>query len=221
MEFWLDTTNSEAVEKAARLGILAGITTNPSLLANDPRDTVEIIKCLLNIQEGPVAVQVLADDAETMILQGQKLYDLSERIIVKVPITQAGLEAIHQLSSDYIPTMATILFHPKQALMAAMAGANYIAPYISRIEKVGEDPWKILHSIKHIYKNYEIDTKILGASISSIEQMMKCAEMGIAAITLRDTLFNELVADDTLTLQGIKQFEAQWNKKSEILSVLR
>lgn len=223
MEIWLDTTNHEAVEKAARLGILTGVTTNPSLIAKDPRPINIIIENLLDIldnQEGPVAVQVVADDAATMIEQGERLHDISDRIIVKVPVTKAGLEAIHILSGDYVPTMATVVFNAKQALMAAMAGADYVAPYVGRIEKSGQDPWKVLTEITTIYKNYDISTKIIAASLGSVEQVMKCAELHVPAVTIRESIFNDLIEDDNLTLDSLAQFDAEWKKQSKSLSVL-
>jgi transaldolase len=220
MEIWLDTINKDAVAKAQRLGILAGVTTNPSILAKDSRPVKDVINALLDSQDGPVAVQVIAKDAAAMIDQGEKLRALSDRIIVKIPVTQEGLAAIHMLSSDFVPTMATVLFHPNQALMAAMAGAEYIAPYVGRIEKAGEDPWNVLGSIQHMYGNYAIATKILAASIQSLEQVMRCTEMGIDAVTLREEIFNALLADDASTLQSLAQFDEEWKTQSKSHALL-
>src|SRR5947209_968437 len=133
MDIWLDTSNIRMVQKAIRFGILAGVTTNPSIIAQSQRSLEEVLEDLLHYQEGPVTAQVVAEETREMVQQGQNLFAFSNRIIVKVPITKNGLEAIHLLSRQGIPTMATVLFSPRQALMAALAGANYVAPYLSRM----------------------------------------------------------------------------------------
>ncbi len=217
MDIWLDTTNVKTIQKAVRVGILSGVTTNPSLLANTKKDAEKTLEDLLHHQEGPVTVQVVADDTLEMVQQGQMLYSFSNRIIVKVPITKNGLEAIHLLVRQGIPTMATVVFHPRQALMAALAGANYVAPYISRIEKMGKDPWEMLTSMTTIFHHYRLPTKILGASLSSVEQVVKCAEIGIYGVTLKDDVFEKMIDDHPATLEGVHQFTEDWKKASPSL----
>ncbi|CUI15657.1 putative transaldolase [Candidatus Protochlamydia naegleriophila] len=217
MDIWLDTTNVKTIQKAVRVGILSGVTTNPSLLAHNKKDVEKTLEDLLHHQEGPVTVQVVADDTHEMLQQGQMLYSFSNRIIVKVPITKNGLEAIHLLVRQGIPTMATVVFHPRQALMAALAGANYVAPYISRIEKMGKDPWEMLNSMTTIFQHYRLQTKILGASLSSIEQVVKCAEIGIYGVTLKDEIFEKMIEDNPATLEGVHQFSEDWKKASSSL----
>lgn len=206
MKIWLDTSNIHTVERANRLGILFGVTTNPTIVANSQRGLEELLEDLLRVQKGPVTAQVVADTAEEMIEQGQHLFSLSNRLIVKVPVTQEGLEAIHGLSSRGIPIMATVVFTPQQALMAALAGADYVAPYINRMANAGIDPWAALSSMSHIFRQNEIQTKILGASIKQIEQIMKCAEIGIHGVTISDNVFEKLIEDEPLTLQAVQQF---------------
>lgn len=213
MEIWLDTANVQTVQRAVRLGILGGgVTTNPSIIAESKRSLEEVLEDLLHHQEGFVTAQVVADETMDMVQQGQNLFSFSKRIIVKVPITDKGLEAIHLLSRQGIPTMATVLFTPQQALMASLAGADYVAPYLGRLEKAGGDPWATLSSIIRILQNYRSKTKILGASIQNIEQVIRCAEMGIYGVTIRDPLLDRLLENHSLTVKGVNQFSEDWKK---------
>jgi transaldolase len=210
MDIWLDTTNIRMVQKAVRFGLLSGVTTNPTLIAQSKRDLEEVLEDLLHHQEGPVTAQVVTDDVNEMVQQGQSLYSLSNRLIIKVPLTKNGLEAIHLLSRQGIPTMGTVIFQPRQALMAALAGADYVAPYLGRLEKSGGDPWVLLKSILHIFQTYRLNTKILGASLQTVEQVIQCAEIGIYGVTVKDDLFEKLIETDAMTLQGVEQFAKDW-----------
>lgn len=211
MDLWLDTTNIQTVHKAVRYGLLSGVTTNPTLIAQAERDIEEVLEELLHHQEGPVTAQVVSDETFEMVQQGQTLYSLSNRLIIKVPLTKNGLEAVHLLSRQGIPTMATVVFHPRQALMAALAGANYVAPYLGRMEKAGIDPWEVLQKIVHLFQTYKLKTKILGASLQSVEHVMKCAEAGIYGVTIKDELFEKVIENDPHTLKAVEQFAADWN----------
>lgn len=220
MNIWLDTTNAKIIQTAVRFGVLTGVTTNPTLIAQTKRKEQHVLKDLLHYQEGPVTAQVTSLDVAEMVQQGQSLYSFSKRIIVKVPVTQAGLEAIHLLSRQGIPTMATVVFDVQQALMAALAGAAHVAIYITRIEKAGKNPWDILASILKIFQNYKLKTKILGASISSVEQVLKCAEMGINAVTIKEEVFGKLIADSPLTQESVKQF-LEYATQSQTLDAMK
>lgn len=210
MDIWLDTANIQIIQKAVRIGILAGITTNPDIIASSQRSFEEVLEALLHYQEGPVVAQVVAEEVSDMVQQGQNLYSFSNRLIIKVPVTKAGLEAIHLLSRQGIPTMATVVFSVRQMLMAAKAGAHYVAPYISRIQNAGEDPWAALSHMSEILHNYRLKTKILGASINSVEQVIKCAELGLYGVTIKDDLFERLIEDHPLTMQGVQDFQEKW-----------
>lgn len=220
MDIWLDTTNIRTVQKAVKLGVLAGVTTNPTLIAQSQRDLEEVLEDLLHHQEGPVTAQVVADGTDEMVQQGQNLYSLSNRLIIKVPLTENGLEAVHLLSRQGIPTMATVIFHPRQALMAALAGADYVAPYLGRLEKAGGDPWDMLKSIIHIFQVYRLKTKILGASLQNVKQIMQCAEAGIYGITVKDDLFEKLIESDDMTLKSVEQFALDWQNVNTPLFAL-
>lgn len=210
MEVWLDTTNIQTVQKAARFGLLSGVTTNPTLIAQTGKDIEEVLHSILHHQEGPVTAQVISDETFEMVQQGQTFYSISNRLIIKVPVTRNGLQAIHLLSRQGIPTMGTVIFHPRQALMAALAGANYVAPYLGRMEKAGIDPWQSLQSIIQFFSNSRFKTKILGASLQTVEQVLKCAELGIYGVTIKDDLFEKLIQDDELTSNMVKQFSADF-----------
>lgn len=206
MDIWLDTANIQAIKKAVQCGLLSGVTTNPTIIASSKLDLESLLEGLLDNQEGPVTVQVMSDETEEMVRQGQTLFSFSNRLIVKVPVTKKGLEAIHRLSRQGIPTMATVLFTPQQAFMAAIAGADYIAPYISRLEKTGQDPWAMLASIIRIFNNYRFKTKILGASIKTVEQVMQCTELGLYGVTIKEDLLDQLMEDHALTTQSVQTF---------------
>lgn len=212
MDIWLDTTNIPTVQKAVRFGLLSGITTNPEIIARTQGNLETILENLLHYQEGPVAVQVGADHASEMVQQGQYFYSISNRLIIKVPMTKQGLEAIHLLSRQGIPTMATVIFQPHQALLAALAGANYVAPYLGRLEKAGGNPWILLESIMGQFQTYRLKTRILGASLNEIEQVVKCAEAGIYGVTVKDELFEKLIETDPLTQKSVDAFAEDWKK---------
>ena len=210
MDIWLDSTNLLVVDQAVQLGLLSGVTTNPTLIAQSKKEFKGVLKDLLNRQEGPVTAQVVSEDVEEMVRQGEDLYAFSNRLIIKVPLTTNGVKAIHLLSSQEIPTMATAIFHPHQALLAALAGANYVAPYLSRLELAGEDPWIMLKKVSLLFQTYQLNTKILGASLQTIEQVMSCAEIGIYGVTIKEELFEKLIKTDPLTLKAVEQFEDDW-----------
>lgn len=210
MDIWLDTANIATIQKAIRFGLLAGVTTNPTIISESRKSLENVLEDLLHYQEGPITAQVVAEQTAEMVQQGQNLFNFSNRIIVKIPVTKQGLEAIYLLSRQGIPTMATTLFAPRQALMAALAGADYIAPYLSRLEKAGEDPWTVLSTMSRILHNYRLKTKILGASINSVEQVLKCAEIGIYGVTLKEEIFDRLIEDHSMTIQNVQKFSEDW-----------
>ncbi len=209
MQIWLDTTDLPTLEKAQKRGILHGVTTNPSMLVSNPRDT---LTALLSAQPGPVAVEVFEDMAASMISQGKALYDFSPRIVVKVPVTERGLEALYTLSKEQIPVMASAIVQPTQALVAALAGAGWVAPYFSRIMKSGDNPLAQLEAIKKIISSYQMRTRILAVNPKTVEQIKSCAEIGIDAITIREDVFTDLIETHELTAQTIEQYADDWKK---------
>ena len=210
MELWLDTSHLDTIKKAYRYGIIHGVTTNPSIIAKSHQDPALLIPSLLDIQKGPVAIQVTADEAEGMVHEAKCLYQMSSRIIIKIPVTQEGLAAIHILSAMGIATMATALFHPNQAYLAALAGASYVAPYLGRMFDEGIDAWSVLQTMLAIYRQHSFKTKILVAALKSTEHITLCAEMGVHAITIKKESFDELITEHPLTEQWVKIFAQDW-----------
>lgn len=206
MEIWLDTINTDLMKQAEQLGILTGVTTNPAILDQSNSDKEIVLDEILRAQSGPVTAQVTAQDCEGMIEQAHQFLKISKRFIIKIPVTKEGLQAIHLLSRKSIRTMATVIFHPNQALLAAKAGADYVAPYLGRIDESGEDGIEVLYSILMMFENYKFETKLLAASIKTKEQIKLCAELGVHAITLKDAIFNEFIENNILTMQILQKF---------------
>lgn len=206
MEIWLDTADEKTVDSANRFGIFFGITTNPSILSQLKEPMPHIVTRLLEIQEGPVAVQTTASSAAEIIAQAEELQARSERIIIKVPVSQEGFIAIRHLSLKDIPTMATAVFHPKQFLFAALAGATYIAPYLGRMADAGISPFDVLKAAAGMYRQYEFKTKILAAALKSVDHIQKCADLGIAGVTIKDELYHQFISEHPLTVQAINNF---------------
>lgn len=213
MEFWIDSVEPRTVSRFEKLGILTGVTTNPELLANVP-SLDKTLHELIDATNGLLAVQVVAKTTEEMVAQGKIINDLSDQIIIKVPAILEGFAAIHELSKANIRTMATAIFTPEQALIAAKAGADYVALYLTRLKKAGGDADEFLKKTAKIFHNYQLPTKILAASISDLKQVELCAEHSIDAVTLSEQLLDNLVKDQTLTLEAIKQFDRAWKAES-------
>lgn len=213
MEIWLDTCDSNTIKAAVQFGIIHGITTNPSLLAATHEDPEKVIINLLELQDGPVAVQITAINSDEMIKRALALHAFSDRIIIKLPVVQQGLIAIKKLAEEGVSTIATAVFHPTQALLAALAGADYVAPYLGRMFDAGIEAQASLQSMVTIYRQHGFKTKILAAAIKTTDQIIACAEMGVSAVTLKNTLFGRLMADDAYTLDSLKAFAEDWEAR--------
>lgn len=209
MQIWLDTIDLPTLEKAQRRGILHGVTTNPAMLTSNPRETLTAI---LAAQPGPVAVEIVEAEVPAMISQGKAIYEFSPRIVVKVPVTERGLEALHFLSQSQVPVMASAIVQPTQALVAALGGAGWVAPYFSRILKAGDNPLAQLEAIKKIIASYQMRTRILAVNPKTIEQIKACAEIGIDAITIREEVLRDLIETHELTSHAIEQYDEDWKK---------
>lgn len=205
MEIWLDTIDTAAIEKAKDLGLLYGVTTNPALLSQASLPAEEVLEDLLNRFSGPLAVQVTLSKASEMIEQGKDLVDFSSRIIVKIPVTEEGIEAINRLSHIDIPVMATTIFSPLQALLALKAGARYVVPYFSHL---GEKALPVCQSIQ---KMVCTERKLLIAALTTPAQVIQCAEEGFSAVTLKAPLFSECLAPPKQTLEHLERFTKAWN----------
>lgn len=214
MELWLDTINFEIISQAESMGILDGVTTNPTILASSHIPLKEIINTLLDIQSGPVVLQVLSDEFNEMMQEAEYYYSQSNRVIVKVPVTKVGLQVLSALAERHVPTVATTIFAPSQLLLAAKVGATYAAPYLGRMDLAGENSFELLDSMINILKNYAFDTKILAASLKTPYQAIRCAEMGVHAITLKSNVYREFVEDNIFTLECLDQFQEDWKART-------
>lgn len=215
MDIWLDTTDIKAITLGSKLGILKGVTTNPSLIGKSGKSLEENLDEILKCQSGPVTAQVTAVDHLNMIEQAETLREFSERIIVKIPVTQEGLIAMNSLSHLQFPMMATAIFTPYQALLACHAGAAYIAPYYSRMK----NPLDALEGILLTLDRYDFETEMVVASLKTEEDLDDCFHLGVDAITVKGSIFETLVEDQSGTFEALDEFSKDWKsgKPSKLL----
>jgi transaldolase len=210
MEIWLDTTNLDTIKEARAMGILHGITTNPTIVSNSGISFEKLIISLLDAQDGPVAAQVVADDASEMIQHGKKIFSISPRMLIKVPATSEGYKCMNALTQAQISVLATAIYEPKQALLSFKAGAQYLAPYIGRIKDSGIDPRDVLEDILEIKGRFDYPGKLMGAGIRELDEMMYCSLAGVCAVTITDVIFHELMTDHQGVKNSLEQFFLDW-----------
>ena len=216
MKMFLDTANVEEIKQAIGYGLLDGVTTNPSLVAKSAtkeRGFVDIVKEILRITPGPVSIEVVATDYENMVKQGLKIAALGDNAVVKIPMTLDGLRAIKTLSEKQIKVNCTLIFNPIQALLAAKSGAEYVSPFVGRLDDIGEDGMAIIQQIKTIFVNYDISTKILVASIRNPVHVLRSAVLGADVVTLPMDVLQKLPSHPK-TDEGLKRFLDDWKKVS-------
>jgi transaldolase len=218
MKFFIDTANTEEIQEASELGILDGVTTNPSLLSREIQRTGQeyekILKTICRIVQGPVSAEVLALDTENMIKQAEKLAKLDEYIVVKIPITKDGLKAVKALSSQGIRTNVTLVFSASQALLAAKAGATYVSPFVGRLDDISHYGMDLVSQIVTVFRNYDMDTEVLVASIRNPLHLVDAAVMGADIATMPFKVIDQLIKHP-LTDIGIERFAADWKKASQ------
>ncbi len=211
MKIFIDTGNLKDIEKLVPLGIIDGITTNPSLLAKEPGDYRENLKKICQMVQGPTSAEVVETEAEAMIRQGRDLAKIDPWIVVKVPLTRDGIKACKALSGEGIKVNVTLCFSPAQALLAAKVGATYISPFVGRLDDVSTPGMEMVRDIVQIYENYNFKTEILVASTRSPMHIVEAARMGADICTcppaVIDSLFNHPLTD-----VGLKKFLADWEK---------
>jgi transaldolase len=217
MKFFVDTADVAEIRELAALGLLDGVTTNPSLIAKAGRDFKTIIAEICELVEGPVSAEVAALDAEGMIREGQILADISENVTVKVPLTWDGLKACRALTDDDIMVNVTLCFSANQALLAAKAGATFVSPFIGRLDDIGQSGIELIQEIRTIYDNYpDLGTEILAASIRSEEHVKLCALAGADVATIPPKIMQALVKHP-LTDKGLEAFLADWQKTGQTI----
>jgi len=208
---FIDTANVEEIEKAAQLGVLDGVTTNPSLLAKEKGNYREILRRICEIVDGPVSAEVTALDVKGILTEAEDLSKIHKNIIIKVPVTREGLIATKQLSEKGVDVNMTLCFSPLQALLAAKAGAAYVSPFVGRLDDVSHDGMDLIETIVQIYDNYGIETNVLVASIRHPLHIVDAALMGADVVTVPFKVIEQMI-QHPLTDVGLKKFLADWEK---------
>lgn len=217
MQIWLDTIDCEAILDGVKTGIISGVTTNPSILSNTT-DVFDTLSKLLEIQPGPVAVQVTSMDPLDMIEEGLLIHEFSPRTLIKIPVNRNGLIAIKQLNQEKIPVLGTGVLFPTQVLLAANHGVSYIAPYFAHIGDIG-DPFATLKTMVDILRANQSSAKVLVASLRQLDHLIYCASLGVDAVTIKPDLYYELIADHPAVDGFAEKFLADWSKTHGQLSI--
>lgn len=209
MKYFIDTANVEEIRKAAELGIIDGVTTNPSLIAKEGRVFEEVIKEITDIVDGPISAEVVSEDAEGMLREAEELVKIHDNIVIKVPMTAEGLKATSKLSKKGVRVNVTLIFSATQALAAAKAGASYVSPFVGRLDDIGMDGMELIEEIMYIFKTYGIRAEVIVASIRNRNHLTQAAMAGadIATIPFK-VIMDSLV--HPLTDQGIDKFLKDW-----------
>jgi transaldolase len=216
MKFFLDTANLDEIKKVAAMGLLDGVTTNPSLIAKEKGAFKDIILNICEVVPGPVNAEVVSLDTEGMLREGRELAKLHPNIIVKIPMTKDGMVAVRKLANEKIRTNVTLIFSPSQALIAAKAGASYVSPFIGRLDDVSHVGMELVEQIVAIYDNYDFDTEVLAASLRHPVHVVEAALAGADIGTLPAKVFDQLFLHP-LTDIGIKNFLADWEKAKQTI----
>ncbi len=211
MKFFIDTANLKEIQEAVALGLVDGVTTNPSLLSKEKEKPRDLIKKICQTVEGPVSAEVVAETAPEMIKEAQSLVKIHKNICVKIPMTPEGLKAVKKLSALEIPTNVTLIFSPIQALMAAKAGATYVSPFVGRLDDIAQDGMEIIGQVVTIFNNYGFETEIIVASIRHPVHLLNAALMGADIATIPYKVLLQL-AHHPLTDIGIQKFLDDWKK---------
>ena len=205
MKFFLDTANVEEIKKAMEMGLVDGVTTNPTLLAKEKRDPNLTIREILSLVHGPVNLEVLATDAEGMIAEAKQLSTLGEQVVVKIPMTEEGMKAVRALHEEGIRTNVTLIFQAVQALIAAKAGADYVSPFVGRLDDISTVGMDIVGDIATIYSNYGFETEIIVASVRNPLHVLEAAAMGADIATIPFAVIKQLMKHP-LTDIGLERF---------------
>ena len=211
MKFFIDTANVEEILRAKDLGMVDGVTTNPSLVAKEGREFKGLIRDIANIVDGPVNAEVVSLDAEGMVREGKDLAGIADNMVIKVPLIEEGLKAVRSLAQEGIKTNVTLCFSPVQALMAAKAGAAYISPFVGRLDDISHVGMDLVEQIMTIYENYAYDTEVIVASIRNPIHVLDSALMGADIATIPFKVIQQLV-QHPLTDIGLEKFLADWKK---------
>ena len=211
MEFFIDTANLKEIETAASMGVLDGVTTNPSLAARESAPYKELLADICKIVPGPVSAEVLATDADGMLREAEELVKIADNIVIKIPTILEGLKAIKSLTDLGIKTNATLVFSPMQALLVAKAGATYVSPFVGRLDDISSDGMQLIADIVTIYQNYVFETEVLVASVRHPMHVVEAARMGADVVTMPLKVISRLIKHP-LTDIGLEKFIADYKK---------
>jgi transaldolase len=211
MKIFLDTANIESIRRYNEMGVLDGITTNPTLLSKEQGSPEEIMKTIVGMVSGPVSLEVIGTDSDQMIEEAHNLKKYGQNVVVKIPMIPEGLKALRTLSGEGITTNVTLVFSANQALLAAKAGATYVSPFIGRLDDIGHDGMAIIKSIVSIFRNYQLKTKVLVASIRHPVHVVQAAEIGADVVTLPPDILGKMMKHP-LTEKGLEAFLSDWEK---------
>ncbi|MCP4721149.1 MAG: fructose-6-phosphate aldolase, partial [Desulfobacteraceae bacterium] len=211
---FIDTANIDQIKDASNMGMVDGVTTNPSLIAKEEGEFKEIIANICKIVEGPVSAEVISLEYDGMVTEARELAKIADNIAVKIPMTVEGLKAVKTLSNQGIKTNVTLVFSALQALMAAKAGATYVSPFVGRIDDLAQEGMDLIEEIVQIYANYDFDTQIIVASVRNPLHVLNSALIGADIATIPHGVLKKLAAHH-MTDKGIDAFMADWNKKMD------
>ena len=213
MKIFIDTANVEEIRKASKLGVLAGVTTNPSLIAKEGRDIKEVIEEICSIVDGPISAEVMALECDEMVREGRELAKIHKNIVIKLPMTLEGLKATKILSQKGIKTNVTLIFSATQALLAARAGATYVSPFVGRLDDIGQDGLSLIEEIVDIFNVNAIETEIIVASVRNPIHVAQAARMGADIATVPYKVITQMTKHP-LTDKGIENFLKDWEGAS-------
>jgi transaldolase len=211
MKFFLDTANVEEIKRVNRLGLVDGVTTNPTLIAREGRDFEEVIKEICSVVDGPVSAEVIGLTTDEMVNEARVLAGWAPNVVVKIPMTEDGLAAVNILTKEGIKTNVTLIFSVAQGLMAAKAGATYVSPFVGRLDDIGVDGLDLIVRLKQTLMNFNFETEIITASVRNLEHVEAAALAGADIATIPGSLFPKLWSHP-LTDKGIEQFLEDWKK---------
>jgi transaldolase len=211
MKIFLDTANFESIQKYLELGVVDGITTNPSLLFKENSDPIDAMKKIVKLVDGPVSLEVVATDFDEIMDESLKLASYGDNVVVKVPMTADGLKAVNALTKKNIKTNVTLIFSANQALLASKAGATYVSPFIGRLDDIGHDGLGLISDIVQIFKGYDFSTQVLVASIRHPIHVIESAKLGADVVTLPPDILQKMI-HHTLTDKGLDMFLNDWAK---------
>lgn len=214
MKLFIDTANVEDIKKANDMGVICGVTTNPSLIAKEKRDFKEVVTEITAIVDGPISAEVISLEADEMIKEAKELAEIHSNVVIKLPMTIEGLKATSALKALDIKTNVTLIFSAGQALLAARAGATYVSPFLGRLEDIGEDAMQLLNDIADIFMLHDIDTEIIAASVRNPYHVLLAAKAGAHIATVPYGVI-EKMSQHKLTDEGIARFLADWEQAQQ------